>query len=429
MWFRLCKRLANKLKMNNNTQNRSIPNPLPSPIPREESLPKILFFSLNATLLHLTPDNIALTMPDGTTIPPKEGNLPDAKVRLHTLRVARRIFLGGHLGMVKAYIEGEWDSDDLVATISAGIGHEAKIQQTLEGIWPVRTLSRTRHVLRPNSRFGSRKNIASHYDLGNEFYQLWLDDSMTYSSALFRHPAEKLEDAQESKYRRLADQLGLKPGMKILEIGCGWGGFSEIAASGYGCDVTAVTVSREQEKYAQNRMLRAGLQDKVKIKFQDYRDIAGKFDRIVSIEMIEAVGEKFWPAYFGTLKERLAREGRIGLQAITIANERFDRYRKAADFIQAYIFPGGMLPSPRAIETQATAQKLQIDNIYSFGNSYANTLARWRERFEMAWPDIQKLGMDERFRRLWRYYLAYSEAGFRRGTINVSQYILSPQKN
>jgi len=280
--------------------------------------------------------------------------------------------------------------------------------------------------LRPNTRGGSRRNIYAHYDLGNEFFAAWLDPTMTYSSALFANGAEDLETAQRAKYRNLAQQIAVGPGQRLLEIGSGWGGFAITAAKEFGAKVTSITVSRAQAEHARARVFREGLAEHVEILLQDYRDVKGRFDRIASIEMFEAVGERFWPAYFGAVRERLLPGGLAGLQLITIADCYFEAYRRNVDFIQAYIFPGGMLPSPSALDRQAANAGLVRTSELGFGESYARTLAIWNERFQQAWPTVRELGFDERFRRIWTYYLAYCEAGFRTRSIDVVQTVLRP---
>jgi cyclopropane-fatty-acyl-phospholipid synthase len=285
-------------------------------------------------------------------------------------------------------------------------------------------MARLRHVLRPNSRRGSRRNILAHYDLGNAFYQRWLDPSMTYSSARFEKPELSLEDAQTAKYRSLARKLSLQPDHHLLEVGCGWGGFAEFAAREVGARVTAITISDQQHAFAAERIRCAGLGDKVEIRLQDYRDVEGRFDRIASIEMFEAVGESYWPIYFGKLADIIKPDGIIGLQIITIADRYFETYRRGADFIQRHIFPGGMLPSPTALQQQLERAGLQKLTEATFGLDYARTLATWNRRFQAAWPDLLRLGFDQRFKRLWQYYLAYCEAGFKAGWTDVCQLAL-----
>jgi cyclopropane-fatty-acyl-phospholipid synthase len=294
----------------------------------------------------------------------------------------------------------------------------------------MRFLSKLLHKLRPNTRSGSKRNIADHYDLGNDFYELWLDRSMTYSSALFSQGANSLESAQAAKMRRICTALQLSPGKRVLEIGCGWGGFAEFAAREYGAEVVGITLSQEQLAYGQARIARAGLNDKVTLKLQDYRDVQGKFDAIASIEMIEAVGEAYWPAYFRTLHDRLKEGGLACIQAITIAEKYFDDYRQSADFIQRYVFPGGMLASPTRLQREIAQAGLQWRNSHWFGHDYAETLKQWQAAFQAAWPNIAKLPgaksrYDAQFKRLWEYYLAYCEAGFRAGWTDVGQILIA----
>jgi cyclopropane-fatty-acyl-phospholipid synthase len=333
-------------------------------------------------------------------------------------RVARK----GANGFAEAYVEGEWDSPDLVAILQIALENEPALGRLVRGFGLARGLDRLRHLARSNTRRGSRRNIAFHYDLGNEFYALWLDPGMTYSSAVFDAAGQSLQDAQDNKYRRLAENLDLRPGHHVLEIGCGWGGFATMAARDYGCRVTAITLSEQQLRYAGDRVRRAGLADRVEVRLQDYRDVAGQFDRIASIEMFEAVGEERWPVFFDTLRERLKPGGVAGLQIITIEDGRFEQYRRSADFIQRHVFPGGMLPSPSALAREIDRAGLTINDVFAFGPSYAETLAAWQRRFQRAWPRIRQLGFDDRFKRLWELYLAYCEAGFRAGAIDVAHY-------
>jgi cyclopropane-fatty-acyl-phospholipid synthase len=278
-----------------------------------------------------------------------------------------------------------------------------------------------RHLSNANTKSGSRRNILAHYDLGNEFYGVWLDASMTYSSARFDAQVRDLEAGQRAKYKALADHLELKAGDHVLEIGCGWGGFAEFAAREYGARVTGITISDEQLAYARARMERAGLSDLVEIRRQDYRDVEGQFDKVASIEMFEAVGEKYWPAYFGKIADVLKPGGKAGLQIITIDGKLFESYRKRADFIQRYVFPGGMLASVERLKEETSKVGLIWRRAEMFGQSYADTLAEWGRRFTAKWSDIRALGFDERFKQLWRFYLSYCEAGFRTGRTNVVQ--------
>jgi cyclopropane-fatty-acyl-phospholipid synthase len=279
-----------------------------------------------------------------------------------------------------------------------------------------------RHWMNRNTRAGSRRNIHAHYDLGNTFYSAWLDGSMTYSSALFDESRD-LSAGQRRKYAALAERTAIGPNHHVLEIGCGWGGFAEYAASEIGCKVTGLTISQEQYDYACKRIFEAGLNEKVDLKLQDYRDEAGAYDRIASIEMFEAVGEEYWSTYFRQVRERLKPGGLAGIQVITIEESLFGRYRRELDFIRRYVFPGGMLPTGAIMRDLGAKVGLSLQNERVFGRDYALTLVHWRERFREAWPNLKPLGFDERFRRLWEYYLAYCEAGFRAGTIDVRQMV------
>ncbi len=350
---------------------------------------------------------------------------PEAALILKSPATMRHLLTGGANGFAEAYLDGDWDTPDLPALLDWGAANDRAMRLTSGGTILLRLFDRIRHLFNDNSKSGSRKNIAYHYDLGNEFYKKWLDPSMTYSSAVFEREDEALEDAQTRKYRQLAEALEIMPGMDVLEVGCGWGGFAEVAARDFGANVTAITISQEQFDFATKRIEKAGLTDQVKVVFCDYRDIEGQFDRIASIEMIEAVGLKHLPTYFSVLRERLKPKGLAGIQAITIEESRFDTYRKSVDFIQKYIFPGGFLPAVSYFHQVAGQAGLKVTREQFFGKSYATTLARWRDRFNEAWAEIhadQKF--DERFRRMWLYYLAYCEIGFATGRTDVGQIIL-----
>ena len=339
---------------------------------------------------------------------------------LHRWRTLKRLLTGGDVAGAEAYIDGDWSSPDLPALIEL-VARNAALVQTIGGSWFARMLNRLHHRMNANTRRGSKRNIMRHYDLGNAFYAAWLDEGMSYSSALYETGAERLEDAQTAKQDRAIDLLALAGGERVLEIGCGWGGLAaRLLARGAG-PVTGLTLSPAQLAYARDRLAGAGPAD---IRLQDYRDTDGTFDRIVSIEMVEAVGEAWWPSYFATLRDRLRPGGIAVLQAITIAEERFADYRTCVDFIQRYIFPGGMLPSASALRRQIVEAGLELRSVQTFGSSYARTLAEWRRRFHAAWPDIERLGFDERFKRIWDYYLSYCEAGFRSEATDVGLYVL-----
>ncbi|NBB84127.1 MAG: methyltransferase domain-containing protein [Alphaproteobacteria bacterium] len=364
-----------------------------------------------------------VTLPDGSTRRfggAEPGPAADLTIRSDTL--ARRFLTRGNLGFCEGYIEGDWVSDDVERLFVFFLMNQDALADEMAGKAWVRVLQRLVHMMRPNDRTGARRNIAAHYDLGNAFYEKWLDPSMTYSSAVFGEGEEDLTAAQRRKYALLAERMDLGEGDHVLEIGCGWGGFAEFAAAERGAKVTAITISREQHAYASRRIQAAGLADKVEVRLQDYRDTDGRFDRIASIEMFEAVGEKYWPQFFGTLRDRLAPGGTAALQVITIADRFFDQYRRSADYIQRYIFPGGMLPSPEALGREVErAGGLRLAGMTGFRHDYAVTLREWNQRFQDAWPDIRALGFDERFKRMWEQYLHYCAAGFQVGTIDVKQ--------
>jgi cyclopropane-fatty-acyl-phospholipid synthase len=349
---------------------------------------------------------------------------PAAALRLHRpWRLAARLLARGDVGFAEGYVAGDWDSPGLADLVTLLALNEDRFGRPGQGSMLARAIDRAQHALRRNDRRGSRRNIAFHYDLGNDFYRLWLDPGMTYSAAVFAHPAEPLLEAQERKYAQVLERLGAGPGDHILEIGCGWGGFAEHAAS-RGFRVTGITLSREQLDHAARRIAAAGLSDRVELRLQDYRDLSEQFDHVVSIEMFEAVGEAYWADYFATVHRCLRPGGRASLQIITIDAARFDHYRSSADFIQKYIFPGGMLPSVPAFDAAARAAGLQVGEPAFFGADYARTLERWNQGFVRARGEVARLGFDERFVRMWRYYLAYCEAGFRTGRIDLMQVAL-----
>lgn len=349
---------------------------------------------------------------------------PDAVVVLKRWRAIRRLLLESDIGFAQAYRDGDFTSPDMTAVIELAAVNDHTLRALISGSWPARLMNRLIHLGRANTKSGSGRNITAHYDLGNAFYAQWLDQSMTYSSAFYTRPQQTLEDAQQAKLDLVIERLQLKGGERVLEIGCGWGALAERLAR-QGCHVTGVTLSPSQLAYAQDRLDKAGLSDRVDLRLQDYRDIRGQFDRIVSIEMIEAVGREFWPSYFATLRNCLKPDGRIVLQAITIADNRFASYASGADFIQRYIFPGGLLPSPGAMREQIAAAGLSLSDLFSFGDSYARTLQEWRHRFLSQWQHIGPMGFDEPFRRLWEFYLCYCEGGFRSAATDVGLFALT----
>ena len=374
--------------------------------------------TLFAWLKRLRGGPLEIRLPDGSCTAFGEGEHP-VVMQVHDEAVFGRVLARGDIGLAEAYLDGHWDAPDLPALLTLLARNREALSAAIYGSWPSLLAARLRHALNRNSRAGSRRNIMAHYDLGNEFYSLWLDPSMSYSSALYRPDDDgSLPAAQHAKYQRILDRLQAGPGERVLEIGCGWGGFAELAVR-QGLQVTGLTLSPAQLAWARARVPQAELL------LQDYRDTQAQFDHIVSIEMFEAVGERWWPSYFSTVARTLRPGGRAVVQSITIRDDLFARYRRGTDFIQQYIFPGGMLPSRQAFRAAAARQGLQVTDEFGFGPDYARTLAVWRETFELQWPRIAALGFDETFRRLWRFYLAYCEAGFRAGSIDVVQFELS----
>ena len=351
---------------------------------------------------------------------------PAAEVHIHDMGLFARLIREGELGFCDAYLEGGWSTPDLQAFMDyIQFASRDRIYGQFLGIGIARAYERLRFWMQSNSKRQAKKNISYHYDLGNPFYGLWLDDTMTYSSALFRTGQESLEVAQQQKYASMIDEMGAQPGDHVLEIGCGWGGFAEYAASERGLKVTGLTISQAQYDYAVERMRRKGLSDRVEIKLQDYRDERGVYDGIASIEMFEAVGQKYWPTYFETLRERLRPGRNATLQIITVADWRWDIYRKSVDFIQKYIFPGGMLPSPSVLRNEVVKAGLSVKRSIEFGESYSITLRRWHEAFNERWEKVSQIGFDDRFRRMWNFYLTSCAATFRAGNCDVTQITVS----
>ncbi|WP_431103243.1 class I SAM-dependent methyltransferase [Roseateles noduli] len=439
--------------------------------------------SLRRVLSRIQLGRLALTLPDGRCVEavgPYPG--PAATLHLHRWRPALRLLLQGDLGLAFSYRDGDWSTPDLTALLSFGIANETAFGAIAETRGPARWFSRLLHRANANTRSGSRHNIAAHYDLGNRFYERWLDDSMLYSSALYEEPVDpshresptlesatpespvpeslafesagetmgrsssasasaftassassaagagavdSLERAQARRLDRIVELLDLRAGQRVLEIGCGWGTLAATLAKRCGVEVVGLTLSTEQLRFAQARAEQWGVADRVDLRLQDYRDVDGRFDRIVSIEMIEAVGEAYWPVYFATLRDRLKPDGVAVLQAITIDEQHFERYRANPDFIQRCIFPGGMLPTPERMAEEARKASLSFSTQARFGRGYAATLVEWRRRFLAEWPAIEAQGFDLPFKRLWEYYLCYCEAGFRAGRVDVGLYRLA----
>lgn len=349
----------------------------------------------------------------------------DAVLKLNNYRVIAKSIGRGAIGFADAYIAGDIECSDLVGLFRFFVRNYAALERSGRGLFRHSVVDRLRHSLRRNTRAGSRRNITEHYDLGNAFFQKWLDEQLVYSSAFYSESAVTLEEAQDAKLRVILQSLAIEPGMSLLEIGSGWGALALRAAREHGASVIGITLSREQHAYAQERVEAEGLAADCWFKLQDYRDTEGQFDRLVSIEMIEAVGEERWPLYFRTIHDRLKPGGVATVQAITIAERHFPSYRRKAEFIQRFIFPGGMLPTEKIMAELAEQSGLHFERIFNFGSSYARTLREWRQRFDAAWPEIAALGFDARFRRKWRYYLAYCEAGFLENVIDVNLYRLT----
>ncbi len=345
-----------------------------------------------------------------------------AELRVVNPDLFARLVREGDLGFCDAYLDGWWTTPDLQAFLDLiQLPANNIVGDAYPGLKLVRAYERLRFWLQGNSKRQAKKNISYHYDLGNEFYRLWLDETMTYSSAIFETGQESLETAQTRKYASMVDQMGAKAGEHVLEIGCGWGGFAEYAAKERGLRVTGLTISQAQHDFAVARIAKAGLSDRVEIKLQDYRDERGTYDGIASIEMFEAVGERYWPVYFGALRDRLKPGRNATLQIITVADARWHMYRKGVDFIQKYIFPGGMLPAPSVLRAEVEQAGLRVLGSIEFGESYSLTLRRWHELFNDRWIEIRRMGFDDRFKRMWDFYLASCAGAFQGGNCDVTQ--------
>ena len=365
---------------------------------------------------------LRISCPDGTVLAFGSEGTP-VTLQLDSWEPFAAALKSGDIGFAESYISGQWHTDDLAGLLELLLRNRTALETAIYGSWWGGLLYRIKHLFNRNSKSGSRRNIHAHYDIGNRFYQLWLDPSMTYSSALFTDPAMSLQQAQQAKYQRICDEIGVKPGARLLEIGCGWGGFAQLAAQ-QGAHVTGLTLSTEQLDYAQYRLQKAGLAQHADLRLQDYRDVRGEFDGIASIEMFEAVGEEYWDSYFACVAQRLKRGGRACIQTITIDDALFERYRVGTDFIQQYIFPGGMLPSPSVFRQHARKHGLQVVNELAFGLDYARTLAEWHASFLREQAAVESQGFDQRFIRTWQFYLAYCEAGFRGHSIDLFQFTL-----
>lgn len=387
----------------------------------EPNLPRY-FEAVFAKSVDMKNGRLDMVLPDGRIFRAEgAGQGPVAEIHIHNVDVFARLIREGDLGFCEAYLDGWWSTPDLQAFLDLVHAGNDDIYDGFLGLKIARAYERFRFWLQSNSKSQARKNISYHYDLGNDFYKLWLDDTMTYSSALFQTGQESLEAAQIAKYASMVDQMGAQPGDHVLEIGCGWGGFAEYAARERGLKVTGLTISREQHDYAVDRIARAGLSDQVEIKMQDYRDETGLYDGIASIEMFEAVGEKYWPVYFKTLRDRLKPGKQATLQIITVQHRRWQIYRNTVDFIQKYIFPGGMLPSPVVLREEVQKAGLEVAGSIEFGESYSQTLRRWYYTFNDRWDEVAALGFDDRFRRMWNFYLISCAATFHFRNCDVTQ--------
>ena len=395
----------------------------PQTLPESAPAAARAVFRLMKNLRHGTLD---VQLPDGSSAhfgSFAEGE-PRAAIRLRSWSVCSAALRSGDIGFAESYVAGDWSTPDLTALLTLFIANRDEVESVIYGTWWGALLYRAKHFFNRNSRLGSKKNIHAHYDLGNEFYRLWLDPTMNYSSAWFEGVRSgDLISAQWAKVRRALNECGVRAGDRVLEIGCGWGALAECAARDFGAEVTGVTLSREQLAWGRQRLADAQLAGE--LRYQDYRDIDdGPFDAIASIEMFEAVGREYWPSFFETLKSQLKPGGKACIQSITIRDDLFERYIKSTDFIQQYIFPGGLLPSPSAFRAAAAQAGLMVVNELEFGLDYAETLRRWRDNFLHHDGPVRGLGFDTRFMRIWEFYLAYCEAAFATGNTSVMQFTL-----
>ncbi|AGI68773.1 cyclopropane-fatty-acyl-phospholipid synthase Cfa [Octadecabacter antarcticus 307] len=371
---------------------------------------------------HLPRGRVDITLSDGRTFRAEAAELGYiAVLEVHNDDLFARLIREGDLGFSEAYLDGWWSTPDLMAFMDLISDDVEEIYDGFPGQGLIRTYEKLRFWWQSNSKRQARKNISYHYDLGNEFYGLWLDETMTYSSAKFETGKEDLARAQTQKYASMVDEMGVKAGDHVLEIGCGWGGFAEYAAKERGLRVTGLTISQEQFNYAVDRIEKAGLSDLVTFKMQDYRDETGTYDGIASIEMFEAVGEKYWSTYFDTVRERLKPGARGTFQVILVQDKRWHVYKRGVDFIQKYIFPGGMLPAPTILRDTIRKSGLEVTQSVEFGQSYSDTLRRWHDSFNEKWDQVAALGFDDRFRRMWNFYLASCAGAFRGGICDVTQ--------
>ena len=372
---------------------------------------------------------LTLQLPDGSMQRFGSGDGPTASLRLVNWNVCSASLRSGDIGFAESFIAGDWTTPHLTELLRVLIVNRKEVEDVIYGTWLGRLAYRVKHLLNRNTKANSQKNIHAHYDLGNAFYELWLDGTMNYSSAIFETPQTTMKDAQNAKVRRALRMAGVQPGHRVLEIGCGWGALAEMATTEFDASVVGVTLSTEQLAWAQQRMARVGAADKSDLRLQDYRDIGtvsedAPFDAICSIEMVEAVGREYWPTYFQAVARLLKPGGQACVQSIVIADELFERYVSSTDFIQQYIFPGGCLPCPTEFRAQARAAGLEVVDEFSFGQDYAHTLRLWREQFMAQESRVLQLGFDKRFIRIWEFYLAYCEAAFAQANTDVVQYTL-----
>ena len=376
-------------------------------------------------LQRLVQGSLTVTLPDGSVQRFGQVEGLHASIKLNNWNVCSAVLRSGDIGFAETYIAGDWTTPNLTALLELMLINRREVEDVIYGSWLGRLAYRVKHLLNRNSKTNSRKNIHAHYDLGNAFYELWLDETKNYSSAWFESPDLSMEEAQHAKVRRALRMTGVKPGDRVLEIGCGWGALAEKATKEFDASVVGVTLSTEQLAFANERMRRLLVDTRADLRLQDYRDIDDQpFDAICSIEMVEAVGREYWPTYFQTVARLLKPGGKACIQSIVIDDEHFERYIKGTDFIQQYIFPGGCLPCPSEFRTQAAKAGLEVVDEFSFGLDYAKTLAYWRERFIHEQARVLQLGFDQRFLRIWEFYLAYCEAAFAQKSTDVVQYTL-----
>ncbi len=347
-----------------------------------------------------------------------------ASIHIHDYNFLSYIFKKGAVGYAEAYMKGLYSTQNLTNLLMLSFKNEKHFLNNINSNIFYNTLSKIKHFLKDNSKSQSKKNIKYHYDLGNKFYEKWLDQSMTYSSAIFDNKNTNLSDAQQNKYKKIADSLSLNENSKTLEIGCGWGGFSSFVAKNYKCKVDAITISKQQFDYTASKIQKEGLGEKVAVHFKDYREINNKYSNIASIEMFEAVGKKYWNSYFDIIQNSLSENGKAALQIITIDEGRAKDYQTQPDFIQQYIFPGGMLPTKTQLDISAKEVGLKCLELLSFGKSYAKTLNIWNSQFQNSWNDVARFGFDKKFKRMWEFYFSYCETGFLSGSTDVSHFLI-----